>query len=123
VRPVKLRLLQRHERAAGNLDLDGDAARGRLDVDPVALARPHDDLFAERKAKGEVFQVGRRGHHDGVRDAVVDERDGDFVDHQVIHLGQHARAHAQHTPGMRGGRQRGGQISGIGIVGRGHRRR
>jgi len=112
-------LLQRHERTAGDLDLDGDAARGRLDVDPVALARPHDDLFAQREAERKVFQVGRRGHHDGMRDPVVDQCDGNLVDDQVVHLREYARAHTQHTPRLRRGRQG----VGLGIVKRIHRRR
>ncbi|MNN36762.1 hypothetical protein D3C81_1506700 [compost metagenome] len=41
------------------------------------------DALGQRKAHGERFQVQRRGHHHGVRDAVVDQRDRQLLGHVV----------------------------------------
>ena len=62
-----------------NLDRDADAARRRLHFDAVDIARAIHDAFAHGEAEREILQVGGRGEHHGVRNAVVLERDRHLV--------------------------------------------
>ena len=56
-------------------ELHLDAAADRLDLDVADLRRLFDDALGEREAAGEILEVAGRGHHHGVTDAVVDQRD------------------------------------------------
>jgi hypothetical protein len=77
-----------------------------FDLDAVALGGAGDDAFAEREAECEVLQVGGRGHHHRMRDAVVDQRDRRLVDDHVLELGQNASPHARNPARTRRRRQR-----------------
>ena len=77
-------LLQLPESLGSNREvhvLPAPAALRHLDVVNV-VERP-DNAFSERKAHGKVLEHGRGRHHDGVRNAVVDERHRNFLGHPV----------------------------------------
>jgi hypothetical protein len=45
------------------------------DVETLDILWRADNAFRQAEADRKVLKIGRRGHHDGVRGAVVDERD------------------------------------------------
>jgi hypothetical protein len=45
----------------------------------VDVAAALDDALGQRKSDGERFEIARGAHHDGVRNAVEDERDWPFL--------------------------------------------
>jgi hypothetical protein len=51
-------LLEAHEIACRDLDLQRDAGRRFLDLDAEDVAAPRHDAFRQAEADGEVFEVG-----------------------------------------------------------------
>ena len=54
-----------------------------LNLDVVDIGNILHDTLGQRKAERKVFEMQRRHHHHGVRNAVVDERCGHLVDDEV----------------------------------------
>ena len=50
-----------------------------MDLDLVQVVPGADQLLGQAEAEGEVLQILRRGHHDDVRNAVVDHRDRNLL--------------------------------------------
>ena len=125
-------------RAAAVLELPEAFGRNReVNLDAAATGLPHlagiemrgvgNDALGEREAEREFLKHRGRGHHDGVRNAVVDERNGNLLGHPVerrlvcIHvkdldLTGSQTLDAAHRDGYAGPRLNGGRKRVFGLV-------
>ena len=63
---------------AGDRDLELPAVLDRLDLDAANIVDAIGDLFGQRKAVREIFEILRRRHHDGEGRAAYDDLNGRF---------------------------------------------
>src|SRR6185437_2238003 len=75
--------LQRFEPRGWNQSLQGDAAVAPQHVHPFEFGRTFDDALGERETQRKVLEVAGCRHHDREWHAVVNQRDGGFLDHPV----------------------------------------
>ena len=79
----------------GKLHMDFDTVCLLDDFQIVDLAATPDHAFTQAETEREIFKVGRRGQHHGMRDAVIDQRHRHFLGHRLIAVRDNAADMAQ----------------------------